>query len=113
MTVKLHYTLTIGLTCLALASCISTGTTWKRDGATLEQFKLDKETCRSLAQEKAEDNYNNSVKYRFGTEINNDFSYNKLMRQHDARRDTRSFFELCLGRRGYKKATAPKGGQKI
>ncbi len=98
---------------LVLASCVSTGAAWKRAGISAEQFAVDKETCRSRALREAEETYRDNRKYNSAGGVNNGTKYNTLMRQHDARRDTRKIFERCLSSFGYKKINVKAANNNI
>lgn len=96
-----------GLVGMALAGCVSTGAAWKKDGATADDFAVDKAACRSYARREAKRNFDSRAGATASGGVNNDAAYNALMSRHDARRDSREIFERCLIRRGYRKA-APK-----
>ena len=97
---------------LFLASCVSMGSSWKRDGVTVEEFAVDKEICRSYAQRQAKETHTSIIDYSSEGGINNEATYNNLMRQYSAQQDARKFFELCLTRRGYKKLNPRAMGKK-
>ena len=105
---NLIYTLALILSCSTLVGCLSLGVAWKQDGVNAEQFLVDKETCRSRAIREVEDSYAGNTRYESAGGFNNEISYNKLMRQYDARQDIRKIFERCLGQRGYKKIDSTK-----
>ena len=96
---------------IVLTGCVSTGTAWKRDGATANQFAADKAVCRSYAHREAENAYSDRAGLISSGGVNNYATYNALMKQYDARQDTRIQFERCLMRRGYRKI-APNAASK-
>lgn len=99
-----------GLAMVLLAGCVSTGTSWKKAGATAHEFAVDKASCRSYARREAERNFDSRSGASSAGGVNNDAAYNSLMGRHDLRRDSREIFERCLIRRGYRKVDPKSGG---
>ena len=98
---------------MTLMGCVSTGTAWKRDGATADQFAADKAACRSYAHREAEDAYSDRAGLSSAGGVNNSVQFNTLMQLHDARRDARIQFERCLTRRGYRKMSPNAASKNI
>ena len=103
--------MTTAIFLVALTGCTSTGTTWKRGGATASQFSADNAACRSYANRVAEDAYSDRTGIGYSGGVSNDAQYYVLMQRHNALQDARTQFELCLKRRGYRRV-APNAGKK-
>ena len=105
---SLIYNLALSLAYPTLVGCVSVGAVWRQDGVDPEQFLVDKENCRSRARKEAEDSYTNISRNSSAGGVNNETSYNTLMRKYDARSYTRKIFERCLIQHGYKRIDATK-----
>ena len=103
MSTKSPITWIMAISVMMLTGCVTTGTAWKRDDATADQFAADKAACRRYAHREAEDAYSDRAGLSGAGGVNNYVQYNALMQRHDARRDARIQFERCLMRRGYRK----------